>query len=249
MKISPKDSRLFTAENAKMLKSRSKGYYSIILHLSPHRENSYHIDLCPFSTQECREHCLNSSGFSEMFPNILQVRKKKTDRFLFGKSAFVLSMVQEIMYYERRAERMGLQLCVRLNGTSDIHWAKIRYRGKNIFQWLPHIQFYDYSKSPFIARNSLGISNYDITFSWSGENADMCEAMLEEGFNIAVPFSHITKYKALPEEFMDYPVIDGDINDLRFLDQRGVVVGLRVKGRKQRKIKESNFLVQIERRY
>jgi hypothetical protein len=42
------------------------------------------------------------------------------------------------------------------------------------------------------------------------------------------------------------PVIDGDITDLRFLDKQHVVVGLRVKGIKQKK-QINNFIIQIEK--
>jgi hypothetical protein len=34
----------------------------------------------------------------------------------------------------------------------------------------------------------------------------------------------------LPETFRGLPVIDGDKDDLRFLDPKGVVVGLKAKG-------------------
>ena len=34
----------------------------------------------------------------------------------------------------------------------------------------------------------------------------------------------------LPETWNGRPVIDGDLSDLRFLDSRGVIVGLKAKG-------------------
>jgi hypothetical protein len=39
-----------------------------------------------------------------------------------------------------------------------------------------------------------------------------------------VPF-----YRERPATFLGYPVIDGDANDLRFLDPKGVIVALKFK--------------------
>ena len=46
------------------------------------------------------------------------------------------------------------------------------------------------------------------------------------GANIAVVFRN----DKFPSTFMGMPVVDGDADDLRFLDGRGVVVGLKAKG-------------------
>ena len=45
--------------------------------------------------------------------------------------------------------------------------------------------------------------------------------------NYAVVF----KSKTLPMYYAGYAVINGDESDLRFLDEKGVVVGLKAKGR------------------
>jgi hypothetical protein len=38
-----------------------------------------------------------------------------------------------------------------------------------------------------------------------------------------------SKYQGLPSEWNGFKVIDGDISDLRFQDETGVVIGLRLK--------------------
>jgi hypothetical protein len=48
---------------------------------------------------------------------------------------------------------------------------------------------------------------------------------LANGKNVAVAFKN-----CLPETLWNYPVVDGDKHDLRFLDPKGVVVGLVPKG-------------------
>jgi len=45
--------------------------------------------------------------------------------------------------------------------------------------------------------------------------------------NVAVVFRN----KILPETYLGYKVINGDKTDLRFLDEKGVIVGLYAKGK------------------
>ena len=68
-------------------------------------------------------------------------------------------------------------------------------------------------------------SNYHLTFSRSETNDKLCEMVLEMKGNVAVVFRN-----QLPETWKGYEVINGDENDLRFLDKQGVVVGLIEKG-------------------
>jgi hypothetical protein len=55
---------------------------------------------------------------------------------------------------------------------------------------------------------------------------------------IAVVFS-----KKIPEKFLGMDVIDGDKHDLRFIEQRNVIVGLKAKG-KARNVK-SDFVINV----
>ena len=49
--------------------------------------------------------------------------------------------------------------------------------------------------------------------------------MLKDQKNIAVIFRNF-----IPKSFHGMPVINGDVHDLRFMDKKGVVVGLTAKG-------------------
>ena len=92
----------------------------------------------------------------------------------------------------------------------------------------PDVQFYDYTKLP---KPELRIRpNYALTFSYSGHNLPDAPDALAHGVNVAVVFA-VRKGFELPETWNGYRVIDGDLHDLRFLDPKGVVVGLRAKGR------------------
>jgi hypothetical protein len=125
---------------------------------------------------------------------------------------------------------------VRLNGTSDLPWIAMLLAPE-----FPDVTFYDYTKLP---RPYLRVrANYSITFSYSGHNLAESLDALSHGVNVAAVFN-VRKGEPLPESWHGYPVIDGDLHDLRFLDSRGVIVGLRPKGSLARK--PSAFLIQPE---
>ena len=73
-------------------------------------------------------------------------------------------------------------------------------------------------------------SNYSLTFSRSENNEAKCLDVLAKGGNVAVVF----RTKELPSTWQGYKVVNGDKNDLRFLDPKGVVIGLYAKGKKAR---------------
>ena len=66
-------------------------------------------------------------------------------------------------------------------------------------------------------------------FAADGNDADVYRA-ISEGYNVAVVFG-VKKSEPLPEYQFARKVINGDESDLRFLDPRGVVVGLYAKGK------------------
>jgi hypothetical protein len=83
-------------------------------------------------------------------------------------------------------------------------------------------------------------SNYHLTYSRS-EVSNVIElvALLQSQVNVAIVFAD-----ALPFSWQGFQVIDGDSDDLRFLDKRGVVVGLKAKGKG--KVDHTGFVLQPE---
>lgn len=128
--------------------------------------------------------------------------------------------------------------------------------GKNILEIFPDMIFYDYTKNParmglFVKsqskRNDLWPSNYHLTFSLAEGNKRECLKFLSQGGNVAAVFNVLQqgKYKGdLPATWYGYRVIDGDKHDYRFLDERGVVVGLRAKGEAKYKDIDFGFVIQ-----
>ena len=54
----------------------------------------------------------------------------------------------EITFHLRKAEEEGLILCIRMNGTQDVLWEKIKLHGLSIFEHFPDVIYYDYTKWP-----------------------------------------------------------------------------------------------------
>jgi hypothetical protein len=166
--------------------------------------------------------------------NVIQeARKRKTRLFFENRDTFMALLVSDIERAIRQSAKQGLIPVFRLNGTSDLSWEKypvmrggIEYR--NVFLAFPEVQFYDYTK--VLGRKVNGISNYHLTFSAAdGNDSDVVRA-INAGMNVAVVFG-VPKTQALPVAYAGRAVFNGDDSDLRFLDPRGVVVGLYAKGK------------------
>lgn len=220
---------LLTVGNPKLLKGEKKGYLSSVLHLAP--ANLSGKEVCPKRTAGCTAACLNTAGRGGIFKKgestnvIQQARIRKTKSFFENRQAFLNELVVEIIKTKTKAEKQGLIPVFRLNGTSDLSWEKYEVtNGKNIFEMFPDVQFYDYTK--IVGRKVSHIKNYHLTFSNADGNINDVLKAKSSGMNIAVVFK-----KELPEKYLGLPVINGDETDLRFLDPKGVIVGLKAKGK------------------
>jgi hypothetical protein len=224
---------LLSTGNPKILKGLKSGYNTYILHLAPADLSGYNT--CPKATTGCKSACLNTAGRGGMFKKgettnaIQKARIRKTKMFYEQRQDFMLALKKDIELAIKQSKRLGLIPVIRLNGTSDLSWEKYdMIPGQNVFECFPDIQFYDYTK--ILGRKVKGIANYNLTFSAAdGNDADVYSA-IAQGYNIATVFG-IKKTLPMPETYMGRPVFNGDDSDLRFLDPKGVVVGLYAKGK------------------
>jgi hypothetical protein len=219
---------LLTVGNPKLLKGQKKGYLSSVLHLAPADLSGKNT--CPKATAGCKAACLNTAGRGGIFKKgestnvIQQARIRKTKMFFEDRRAFLNELTVEIVKTIKSAEKKNLIPVFRLNGTSDIAWEKYEVaNGKNIFQMFPDVQFYDYTK--IVGRKVKHIPNYHLTFSKADGNDMDVRLAASNGMNVAAVFHK------LPETYIGRPVINGDETDLRFLDPKGVIVGLKAKGK------------------
>lgn len=216
--------------SAKLMKNKKKNHqYTYAIYFAPASESGYNV--CSHSTPECRGGCLATSGRAGMEliagkTKTQQCRIRKT-RLLYEQPVYFMAwLMAEIDYYQRKAKKDGYYFSVRLNATSDIDWANILIDGKNIFEHYPDVKFYDYTKNSNKFVNKP--VNYHLTFSFTGRNWGLCEALLKAGENIAMVFN-VKKESELPATYKGYQVINGDLTDYRIEDGKGIIVGLKWK--------------------
>jgi hypothetical protein len=223
--------------NQKVEKGEKAGWLTAIMHLSPAKASGFQV--CSNATAGCEAACLNTAGRGGIFPtgksdnSIQKARRRRTAWYFARRNEFLLQLDAEISAHKRRAARKGFQPAVRLNGTSDLRWESIRLDGKTLFERHPDVTFYDYTKHP--DRDVSAIPNYSLTFSLAENNDSKAVEALANGINVAAVFHSV------PDEYMGHPVFDGDASDLRFLDPKGVIVGLKAKG-KARQDRTSGFV-------
>jgi len=224
--------KLLSTGNPKVLKGMKQGYNTYILHLAPADLSGYQT--CPKASAGCKMACLNTAGRGGMFKKgentnvIQQARIRKTVQLFTNREQFMADLVKDIELGIKQSVKKGLIPVFRLNGTSDLPFEKFRavrngIEYRNIFEAFSEVQFYDYTAIP--NRNVAGIKNYHLTFSAKENNDRDIKVAIEKGYNIAMVFNK------LPEQFLNKQVFNGDDSDLRFLDPKGVIIGLKAKGK------------------
>lgn len=240
-----------SGNNAKTIKGDGE-YETAIMYLAPFTLSSTNV--CAMAELAgCVAGCLNTAGRGQM-NNVQIARVNKTKRWASNRVQFMADLVEDIARFERYCQRKGVKPAVRLNGTSDIQWEvghKAIVAGvehSSIFEAFPKVQFYDYTKIAKRVRRQLP-TNYRLVLSYSMANVAYAETILqtakETGANVALVFANKAERDRLMAgqytlaaswegTFVTRPVIDGDSDDMRFLDPQGVFVGLYAKGAAKR---------------
>ena len=231
---------LGVGNNAKTVKGDGSEYLTAILYMTPYKvwveTLGRYSNSCPMAEQAgCIDACLNTAGRGA-FNNVQSARMRKAQWFYNDRNSFMSQLYEDVTKFSNYCFKRGIKPCVRLNGTTDIQWENIKYDdGLNIFEHFSDVQWYDYTK---IAnrRKVKDIPNYHLTWSYSNSDpryAAMLDTAIENGMNAAVVFrSNFIKVKPKCwHTWNGYPVIDGDKDDLRFLDPKGGhIVALYAKG-------------------
>ena len=209
--------KLLSTANPKIQKGTKMGYLSFILHLAPADLSGHEV--CPKRTAGCTAACLNTAGRGGMFKrgettNMIQkARIRKTVMYFEQRDLFLATLEADIRKAIKFAEKQGLIPVFRLNGTSDLSVEKW-----GIIEKFPQVQFYDYTK--VLGRKVAHLPNYHLTFSRADGNAADVPKAVAQGMNVAVVYDRI------PEG-----VFSADETDLRFLDPKVGIIGLKAKGR------------------
>ena len=218
--------------NAKTIKGDGSEYLTAILYMTPYKVmvDGKHFNSCSMAEQaSCIEGCLYTAGRGK-FSNVQTARQRNAEWFYRDRVGFMKQLYHDIQKFSNYCKKRGIQPCVRLNGTTDIRWELISampHNKMNIFQEFPEVQFYDYTKIP--NRKVADYPNYHLTWSYSSANPKYEELfwdVIRKGMSVAVVFRkpiNMTTWRG-------YKVVDGDKDDLRFLDPQSSIVALYAKG-------------------
>ena len=244
--------------NAKTIKGDGSEYLTAILYMTPYKvwveKLDKYMNSCAMAEiAGCIDPCLNTAGRGQM-SNVQTARERKAQWFYNDRKSFMEQLVKDFEKFEAYCLKRDIQPCGRPNGTTDIQWELIPVTRngieyKNIMEAFPLIQWYDYTK---IAnrRKVKDIPNYHLT--WSYSNADpkyaaMLNTAIANGMNAAVVFrsNFIEVVPKCWHTWKSLPVIDGDKDDLRFLDPKGGhIVALYAKGKAKKD--RSGFVQEVE---
>jgi hypothetical protein len=213
--------------------AKDQSYLTYILYLA---SATYKKELCP-NAGDCMEYCLitkaGRGAIGGPDNTIQRARKRKSDWLLENPPEFKQQLIKEIYNAVKQSRKLNIPLAIRLNGGSDLDWS-------DIYEYFEDesIVFYEYTKRPELALKLNKYKNVHVTYSHNERTTNrILGAMIEAQINVAMVF-HTKKGKPLPSHVGTLPVIDGDLTDLRFLDAKGVIVGLRLKS--LRKVSNTN---------
>src|SRR5262245_1403368 len=171
--------RFFSTDSAKAEKAESFGYLNGINYMSPSKSGGVILksgriaDLCTDASPECIALCLGlESGQAAMVPvggtnTVRESRKRKAAYFMHRRREFLLEAMLHIAKLVALAAKLGVKLCVRMNGSTDIafegsytmvtadHAALLsRESGlvvtagpHSVYTAFPSVQFVDYTKN------------------------------------------------------------------------------------------------------
>ncbi len=222
--------RRLLSQSAKTIKSLDVGVLDVVLYLSPADEAGLGT-LCPWSTAECRAACLRTSGRMGM-DTPTRARLLRTLALVLFPRLFLRRLRRELDLAAAKAKREGLELAVRLDGTSDLGLAEfLAPHAPDSWHW------YDYTKShrrAYLADRvhlTLSMPNPRVTSVFGGDVELAMDAP-----NLAVVVPEPADVEAImagkrPSWWPEgYTPVDGDEHDARYLDPPGSVVLLKAKG-------------------
>ena len=234
------------ASNTKLRHSTTETHAAWSLSLSPGAK-----DVCPHASKGCLSACVGNGGMSKIFDQIGETRRLKAEFWRKQPERFYSRLISEILSVIEQHKTEEFTPLFRLNAFSDIPHEK---HCAELFK-IPGAHYYDYSKD--LTRQTP--ENYRLTYSRSENNQEKILRLLKAGLNCSIVFhedgqfaQHAAYAQRLPQTWHGSEVIDGDISDFRYLDpqadapqQRGYVIGLRLKGglQERRKAIETGFSV------
>ena len=237
------DPDFFSSEGQHKMEASNKAskgeLKSFVLHFAAAGSSGYQV--CSSRSAGCEAACLFTAGHGAIC-NVTAGRIKRTRLYFEHRAIWAILLFDQLS----RLSKRSYQVAVRLNGTSDLpheamngdRWIFDMFNGSNGYN---RIQFYDYTAILGRLKKSLP-DNYHLTFSRKEDNHDKAMLALERGYSVSMVFS-LPVYSAVIEagNWCGYPVVDGTIDDRRFLDAPGSVVVLKELGKAKQD--DSGFVI------
>jgi hypothetical protein len=198
----PKSGILGTSEKTK--KSEAVGVENRVVYLSPAWESG--IVTCPYHGI-CGRYCVGHSSGRMSASAQRKNRLVKTLLWHLFPDWFLMKVQAEAWNLVVEATGKGRVPAIRMNGSSDIRWENT-----GLFEAVPSVSWYDYTKIPLKSRGKKGQlpANYHLTFSLDETPGswECASKYLEAGHNVAI----VVRASS---------VADGDEHDARFKDVSG----------------------------
>lgn len=181
------------------------------------------VNLCPNATPDCIKFCLNEAGRGGM-SEAQRARAWRTDLFLWNPREFYTLLWHQL----ERAERVyGEGFLFRPNVYSDVKWESLL--PDEWWERFAHVRVMDYTKR--WRRPEFPRPNYRLAYSAAAHTKfDQFKTRLASGANVAVVFDH-PKDVPFPSQWKEFPLVDGDEHDNLWERPKGVILGLRAKGK------------------
>ncbi len=211
----------FLGSSYKVAKGLKYGVLSAVLYMQP--ADSSGREACSGRSDGCTAACLELETGHMSMPGSKRARRRRHASFYSDRPRFLADLAREIGKLQRKADRKGMTLSIRLNGTTDLPWHRMRVTVNgvtypNLHTLYPRAEFYEYTKLPFALQAKRGIpANLHLTFSIS-ERTDsdtFAAEYLQAGYGAAV-VTFDPKHQG-PNTYrvagMSWPTVDGDKHD------------------------------------
>jgi len=223
--------------NSKTAKNNIETY---ILYLSPEKQNSKGVNLCPKASKGCAAACLYTAGRGK-FTNVKASRINKSEYYISDKKTFINQLSKELVKIAAKSIKQNKKIAIRLNGTSDQDFIALIKKYNNLdllnSDQFKNLVFYDYTAILGKIKKYIN-TNYKLTLSRKEDNESDILQALKLGGNVAAVFRD-----ELPTTYKGFEVVDGDKSDLEMIYNKNVILGLKAKG--DAKKDKSGFVIDV----
>lgn len=219
--------------SAKILAAGKVDVLSVVLYMMP--GNASGREACPHRTDGCTAACLAEGTGRMSMSGPQRARRRRHAAFYANRGRFMWQLFIEIARHERKARRLGKVAAIRLNGTTDFPWHRMRLPGTTdtLHTLYPDVHFYEYTKRPLSTMGTIP-DNLHVTYSMNERTGSDVHAVEYLNAGQGATVVTFTKRHEPPATFTildtTYPTVDGDDHDARFLDPDNHVVILAAKG-------------------